>query len=302
MSLTINGIINVNKPKGYTSFAIVASIKRWSRERRVGHAGTLDPQATGVLPVCLGQATRLVEFLHEGKKIYQAAIEFGVTTDSYDITGNVVSRSDSSSLTREKIESAIEGVCGCIEQLPPPLCALKHQGRPLYSWARAGIEVPRKKRNVELSRIEVLYWEPPVICLTIECSKGTYIRSLAHDLGQMLGCGACLRDLIRLKNGPFNIEDSENISRVEEALLTGNYDDVIQPLDKAVLHLPMTIVDNKTEEVIVNGCYVSLSEREQIFGDWCRAYSREGVLIAMLHYDGEKQLWHPRKVFAKSKR
>ncbi|MGB2885276.1 MAG: tRNA pseudouridine(55) synthase TruB, partial [Dehalococcoidia bacterium] len=190
--MAIDGILNLDKPRGKTSFEVVAVVRRVSGERRVGHGGTLDPEATGVLPIYLGQGTRLVEFLVDARKVYQAEIELGISTDTYDATGRIVGRGDTSALTREDVEAATYSFKGSVEQVPPMYSAVKHQGVPLYRWARAGIELPRKTRKVEFYRIEVLEWRPPLLSLEVECSKGTYIRSLAHDLGAKLGCGAHL--------------------------------------------------------------------------------------------------------------
>ncbi|MFC1926938.1 tRNA pseudouridine(55) synthase TruB [Chloroflexota bacterium] len=159
--MTIDGILNINKPKGKTSFDIVALVRRLSGERKVGHAGTLDPDATGVLPVCLGQGTRVVEFLTETKKCYLAELQLGISTDTYDASGKITQRDDNSKLTREQVEEAISAFTGFIDQIPPMYSAVKHQGKPLYRLARAGVEVPRKARRIEVSRLEITNWQPP---------------------------------------------------------------------------------------------------------------------------------------------
>ena len=154
--MTIDGILNLDKPRGKTSFEVVALVRRLSGERRVGHAGTLDPEATGVLPVLLGQGTRLIEFLAEGTKVYNAEIELGIATDTYDATGKVTQRCDVSSLTREQVETAVSSFSGFVDQIPPMYSAVKHKGIPLYRWAREGVELPRKARRVEFSRLEII--------------------------------------------------------------------------------------------------------------------------------------------------
>ena len=296
--MTIDGIINLNKPRDKTSFQMVSLIKRLSRERRIGHAGTLDPIATGVLPICLGKATRLVEFLQDGRKVYQAEIEFGITTDSYDCSGNILSKSDGSSLTRNHINDALAKFHGAIFQSPPPFSAVKYKGKPLYYWARAGLPVPSKIRTVMIFNIAVQAFEPPILDVRIECSKGTYIRSLAHNLGQEVGCGACLNNLVRLQNGPFGIEESVDVLRVEKAFRGGAYEDVVQSMDIAVLHLPSISVNSDMEQAIYNGNSVMVSDVEPEPVYWCRAYSADGRLIALLHYDDVEGLWHPKKVLA----
>jgi tRNA pseudouridine55 synthase len=297
--LTINGIINLDKPRGKTSFGMVALIRRLSGERRVGHAGTLDPEATGVLPICLGQATRLIEFLAEATKVYCAEIEFGLATDTYDATGKITWSGDVSSLTREQVEEAVASFSGFIEQTPPKYSAIKYRGIPLYRWARGGFEVPRKSRSVELSRLNIVDWQLPILILEVECSKGTYIRSLAHDLGVKLGCGAHLRNLVRLKSGPFLISDAVGVSKLEEAFRQGSWAALIHPMDVAVLHLPAVTVDADDERAIVNGRPLALKLDTETNGELRRAYSPDGSFVSILRYDGQRGHWKPEKVFRK---
>jgi len=184
----VDGILNINKPWGKTSFSIVAIVKRLSGERRVGHAGTLDPTATGVLPICLGQATRITEFLVDATKAYQAQIELGVTTDTYDASGKITQKRDPSEISQSQLESALTSFRGLIQQTPPMYSAVKYQGKRLYELARAGIKVDRESRPAKIYHLELIDWQPPSVTLEVVCGKGTYIRSLAHDLGQILGC------------------------------------------------------------------------------------------------------------------
>ncbi len=278
---------------------MVSLIRRLSGERKVGHAGTLDPEATGVLLICLGQGTRLVEFLVEGKKAYRAEIELGIATDTYDATGNVTERRDCSALTREQVAAAVASFSGFIDQLPPMYSAVKHQGKPLYRWARAGIQVQRRSRRVELSRLEVVDWQPPLVSLEVECSKGTYMRSLAHDLGQKLGCGAHLRNLVRLRSGPFHISTAVAVSKLEDAFKRGYWLDLVHPIDVAVLHLPSVTVSNDDERAVINGRPLLLSEENELSTGRCRAYSNDGRLIAILRHDERQEWWQPEKVFAR---
>jgi len=188
----VDGILNINKPAGMTSFRVVALVRRLSGERRVGHAGTLDPAATGVLPVCLGRATRVVKFLMDTTKTYRAEIELGIATDTGDASGQIVQKGDPFSISREALESALVSFCGSIRQTPPMYSAVKYQGKPLYRLARAGITVERKSRPARIYNLELVDWQPPVFTIEVACGKGTYIRTLASDLGQVLGCGAYL--------------------------------------------------------------------------------------------------------------
>lgn len=294
--MAIDGILNVDKPKGKTSFSIIAAIRKTSGERRVGHGGTLDPEAIGVLPVCLGKATRLVEFLMETRKTYRAEIELGVSTDTYDASGVIIRRCDTSALTEEKVEGAIEFISDMVEQVPPMYSAVKHRGVPLYHYARKGMEIPRKARKVQFYRVEVLDWLPPIMILEVECSKGTYIRSMANDIGENLGCGAYLKSLIRLSSGPFYISESLSITLIEDAFKEGYWKEIVQPIDMAVKHLPAITVDDVDKRAIVNGCPVT--GIGVYSGDLCRAHSMDGQLIAILFYEKESGSWKPRKVLA----
>ncbi len=227
----MDGILNIDKPWGKTSFSIVSMVKRLTGERRVGHAGTLDPAATGVLPVCLGQGTRIIQFLLDATKAYRAQIEFGVATDTYDATGSITSKGDPSGVSREQLLSALTSFSGLIQQTPPMYSAVKHGGKPLYELARSGIKVERKSRLTWVYHLELIDWQPPVATIEVECGKGTYIRSLAHDLGQLLGCGANLKSLTRLRCGFFGIEDAVSMPQLEDALRYGYWQHFIYPIE-----------------------------------------------------------------------
>jgi tRNA pseudouridine55 synthase len=294
--VAIDGILNLDKPGGKTSFDMVARVRRISGEPRVGHGGTLDPDATGVLLICLGKATRMVEFLADSRKVYRAEVEFGTATDTYDATGKVMARGDASHLARRDVEAAAASFVGMIDQLPPAYSALKHEGVPLYKLARAGVDVPRKPRPVELFSIEVLGWRAPVAVLEVGCGKGTYIRSLAHDIGSALGCGAHLKSLVRLRSGPFGLEDSVSMESVEAAFRSGEWGDLLHPLDMAVQHLERVTLDAATEAAIVHGRAVDWLWGERPARDMCRAYGTDGQLVAILAYDENGARWRPRKV------
>jgi tRNA pseudouridine55 synthase len=294
-----DGILNLDKPKGKTSFDVVALVRRLSGERRVGHAGTLDPEATGVLPVFLGQGTRLIEYLADEAKVYRAEIELGIATDTYDAAGKITQRGDISSLTREQLETAVSLFAGFIDQTPPMYSAIKHKGVPLYRLARAGVEVPRKSRKVEITHLKIMDWKPPLLTLEVECSRGTYIRSIAHDLGQRLGCGAHLKNLVRLKSGPFNISDAIPILELEAAFRQGNWKELLQPIDAAVLHLPAVTVSEDDEKAVLNGRPLTAVVAEGTTAKLRRAYSSEGRFIAILRYNDDGGYWKPEKVFRK---
>lgn len=294
--MSINGILNLNKPAGKTSLEVVDLVRRFTGMRRVGHAGTLDPGATGVLPVCLGQAARVVSFIVDARKIYQGQIELGVSTDTYDAEGQVTQMVDPSHITRDEVEEVLQSLSGSILQKPPMYSALKHQGKRLYKLARAGIEVPREERRAEVFRLELLAWQPPLFTIEVECGKGTYIRSLAHDLGQSLGCGAHLRKLIRLKSGPFDINDSLTLHQLEDSFRHNYWQDLLYPMDVVLEHWVAAIVSKEKEQAIRNGRPLALGDGED--NAYCRAYSLDGRFLAVLRFIPDNGLWQPEKVFS----
>jgi len=307
----VDGILNINKPQSITSFGVVARVKRLSGERRVGHAGTLDPQATGVLPVCLGQGTRVIEFLMEVTKAYRAQIEFGIATDTYDAEGRITQKGDPSGIDRAQLESALASFCGVVPQVPPMYSAVKHHGQRLYELARAGITVERKSRLVRIYRVELIDWRLPVATVEITCGKGTYVRSLAHDLGQVLGCGANLKSLIRLRYGLFDVRDAVSLSQLEDAFRHGYWSHFVYPIDIVLLHWAAIVVDDDTSRALRNGRPLVLKNKEsgcdvQYFparsplGDYCRVYTPDGGFLGVLRFDPERGQWQPEKVFKPS--
>ena len=275
---------------------MVAAIRRASGERRVGHAGTLDPMATGVLPVCLGQATRIVEYLTNAVKDYRAEIELGMTTDTYDASGKVTRQTDSSDIDRQQVETALASFRGVIRQTPPMYSALKYKGKKLYELARAGITVARKSRPTTIYRLDLVDFQPPLVTIEVESGKGTYIRSLAHDLGVALGCGASLRSLVRRRYGPFSIENAVSIPLLENTFRNGDWEHLLYTPDYVLSTWPATIVDEATEQAIRNGVSVSLSLK-QVACSRCRAYTADGRFLGVLRFLPERGRWHPEKVF-----
>lgn len=294
----VHGILNVNKPAGKTSFRIVALVRRWSGVSRVGHTGTLDPQATGVLLVCLGQATRVAEYLVDAGKVYLAEIELGICTDTYDASGRVIERADPTGVTREQVQSVLPSFVGTIWQTPPLYSALKFQGKPLYQLARAGQCVELAPRQVSITSLELLDWHSPRFFLKVECGKGTYIRSLAHDIGQALGCGAHLASLVRTRVGKFSIEEAVTLSQLEEAFHDNRWSGLLHPVDKALEGMKAATVDSETERRIRNGQPVPLAIGEpNAAPPMCRAYALDGRFIAVLRLEPIANLWQPEKVF-----
>jgi tRNA pseudouridine55 synthase len=295
--MSIDGILNVNKPEGKTSFNVVAWLKCLTGEKHVGHAGTLDPIATGVLPICFGQATRVAQFLTESSKTYLAQIELGITTDTFDRQGKIIKRGDPSGITVAQVEEALSSFQGIIKQVPPAYSALKHQGKRYYELARAGVSIKLKARQVEILSLELINCQLPLITIKVDCSKGTYIRSLAHDLGQYLQCGAHLKNLIRLRCGAFHIEDALYLPQIEDAFHKGTWEELLHPLDSPLSNWKTIIVDERNELAIRNGCSLPLDEAFPPPDKYCRAYNINGHFIAVLRFISEKNLWHPEKVF-----
>jgi tRNA pseudouridine55 synthase len=301
----VDGILNIDKPQGETSFGVVAMVKRLSGERRVGHAGTLDPAATGVLPICLGQGTRVIEFLVDTTKVYRAQIELGVATDTYDASGKIIQKGDPSGINQAQLESALTSFCGLIQQTPPMYSAVKHHGKRLYQLARAGIEVERRSRLTRIHLVELVDWQPPVVTIEVVCGKGTYIRSLAHDVGQALGCGANLKRLTRLRCGLFDIEDAVSIPQLEHAFRYGYWQHFVHPIDTVLLNWTAMVVSDATERTIKNGCSLVLGNGcfEQNLSvlssleNRCRVYTSDGCFLAVLRFNPEAGQWQPEKVF-----
>lgn len=302
----MDGILNINKPAGITSFGVVSLVKRLSGERRVGHAGTLDPAATGVLPVCLGQGTRVIEFLVNTTKAYLAEIELGMATDTYDATGRTTQQGDPSGISRARLDSALAAFHGLIDQIPPIYSALKVQGQPLYELARAGVNVELKSRPVNIHRLEVLGWQLPVVTVEVVCGRGTYIRSLAHDLGQALGCGAHLKSLVRLRDGIFDIKEAISLSQLEEAVRGGDWQRFLYPIDCVLSDWPAMVVSDKEAEDIKNGRPFAIddaSDRDCLTVSeqhHCRAYAPDGKFLGIIRFDLEIGRWRPQKVFLSS--
>jgi tRNA pseudouridine55 synthase len=293
-------VLNVDKPSGMTSHDVVDVVRRVVGQRKVGHAGTLDPMATGVLLICLGQATRVAEYLMAGQKRYRATVILGATTDTYDAEGKVISRSGPVDLNGEEIEAALAGFVGRIEQVPPMYSALKRDGRPLYELARQGKTVERKPRPVEIHELCLLDWDSPALIVEVACSPGTYIRSLAHDLGQRLSCGAYLDALVRLNSGRFALEDAISLERLEEEFEHGRGEQYLLPPDEALLDWPAMIVGADNARRIVQGQAVG-GEPPAMAGEGMalsRAYSLAGDFLAIMIYHPETERWRPKKVFA----
>jgi tRNA pseudouridine55 synthase len=284
-----------------TSHDVVARVRRLIGQRRVGHTGTLDPLATGVLPICVGQATRVAEYLSEGGKAYRATIRFGVETTTYDAEGEIV-REAPVSLTREEIAAVLLEFLGEQEQIPPIYSAIKRDGKPLYALARAGEDVSPEPRRVRIDALSIVSWEPPDLTLDIECGKGTYIRSLAFDLGRRLGPGAYLAGLIRTRSGPFTLDQSVTLEELAAALAGDDWRALLHPADEALEDWGAVTLDEEGERRLRNGQTLSLLPESITAGtaasEMLRAYASAGRFLGILRWDGAASVWRPYKVFA----
>ena len=244
----MDGIINCYKPTGITSFDAVNIVKKMVRGTKVGHTGTLDPAASGVLPICIGKATKLIDYIMEGKKGYSVEMTLGVTTDTYDKEGKIVSCKEVNA-TNAEISKAVLSFQGNIMQVPPMYSALKQSGKRLYELARQGIEVERPARNVSIDKIDIISIEKDKVLFNVECSKGTYIRSLCFDIGAKLGCGAMMSGLERTFSGTFTLENSINVKDIT----TDNLNQYLISMDKALYNFEELIVEGKFEKLLLNG-------------------------------------------------
>lgn len=290
------GLLNIHKPSGPTSHDIVAGVRRGTGERRVGHAGTLDPLAEGVLVLALGQATRLVEYLADSVKCYQAEITLGLSTDTYDMQGQVVSQRDT---PRGLDVPRLEDVLGCfrgeIVQVPPVYSAIKVKGKSAHARVRSGEDVVLAPRPVTIYELRLLAFEPPRISLFVRCSAGTYIRSLAHDVGEALGCGAVLEHLVRTQSGAFKLEDATAWDRLQASFSMGTWQEHLLPADAALPDWPLVQLDEKAMARLQHGMSIDAPEGST---GWGRAYSPQGQLVAILESELSGTAWHPKKVFA----
>jgi tRNA pseudouridine55 synthase len=302
----MDGIFVIDKADGLTSHDVVARVRRLAHQKRVGHAGTLDPAATGVLPILLGQATRVAEYLSASGKAYRAVIRFGVETNTYDREGEVTRTApaaDIAALTLAQIEATLPGFLGEQEQLPPIYSAIKRGGRPLYALARAGEDVVVEPRRVRIDALRVVAWQSPDLTLDVECGKGTYIRSLAHDLGQRLGPGAHLAALRRTRSGPFTLDQAITLEQLEQALATESWRDRLFAADEALLSWRAVILSAASEARLRNGQPLRFDTRppagdEPADGDAlaARAYSADGRFLGIVLWSAEQLAWQPHKV------
>lgn len=294
MQNNVSGVLVLDKPVGMTSHDVVQAVRRGTGIRRAGHTGTLDPRASGVLVVLIGPAVRLSEYVSASDKRYQATVRLGSSTDTFDAEGRITSTGIASDISEEKFLEALQGFVGEIEQVPPPYSAIKIEGRKAYEMAREGEEVNLQPRKIHVYSLDLLEWSPPEAVIDVFCSSGTYVRSLANDLGAKLGCGAHLVGLRRTRSGRFTLRDAVPLRRLQEAFVAGDWYKYLIPAAEALGDWPAVELDADKVELIRHGHRVP---GESGSTGWARGISEQGDLVALLEFDVASNEWQPRKVF-----
>ena len=296
----MDGIINVYKEAGFTSHDVVAKLRGICRQKKIGHTGTLDPQATGVLPVCLGSATRACEMLTDRTKEYVAELLLGQITDTQDTTGTVLEEREVA-VDEAQVREVIESFVGGYDQIPPMYSALKVNGKKLYELARAGKEVERQARHVDLPAIEILEIRLPVVKFRVECSKGTYIRSLCADIGGKLGCGGTMQSLVRTRVGEFRLADALTLAQLQELRDTDRLEEALLPTDRIFADFNAVHVGEKWRKLIDNGnaFYPGQTMEQTTYpaGEWVRVYREDDSFVGIYAYDRVKEWYKPMKIF-----
>ncbi len=322
----IDGIINVYKEKGFTSHDVVAKLRGILHQKKIGHTGTLDPDAVGVLPVCLGKGTKVCGLLTEKSKTYEAVLLLGKTTDTQDISGQVLSECEVKS-SKEAVREAVLSFLGEYDQIPPMYSALKVNGKRLYELARAGMEVERRPRKVEILSIEILELTLPRVRFLVHCSKGTYVRTLCRDIGEKLGCGGCMESLIRTRVAQFSIEESLRLSQIEKLVDEGKFMERVLPVDSCFSVCPAYQAKPEADRFLYNGNGIygsqaalvegrkTIGEKEAkgnrplglqteadredtpVLAGLIRMYDSKGVFIGLFYYDSANNSWKPKKMF-----
>ncbi|SHF32310.1 tRNA pseudouridine55 synthase [Seinonella peptonophila] len=282
-----HGILPVWKPKGCTSHDVVGKIRRWFGQKRVGHTGTLDPEVEGVLPICLGQATRLVEYIQSLPKTYYGTMKLGIATDTEDQTGQTIAQQKVEELDYQQVLKVFAKFTGIIEQIPPMYSAIKIDGKPLYTLARAGKQIQRKARKIELYQFDLLDLRRdayPEIDFRVTCSKGTYIRTLCVDVGKSLGVPAHMKSLLREKSGPFHLKDCLTFDELEQTVKTDHLDEYIVPLDEVLGNLPCILIPESEMKHVYDGWEI-LIEDYSGKSPLVRVYSETGEFAAIYRLD-----------------
>ena len=293
----MNGIINIYKEQGYTSHDVVSKLRGILRMKKIGHTGTLDPDAVGVLPVCTGRATKLCGMITDWGKTYEAVMLLGTRTDTQDISGNILSQTDVN-VTKIQIMDVIGSFTGEYDQIPPMYSALKHNGKKLYELARQGIEIERKPRRVNIKSILIndinLEDNDKTVTFTVECSKGTYIRTLCEDIGNRLGCGACMQSLKRTRVGSFSIDNSYTLSQIEQMVQAGKTDEILTPIDEMFSDSRKIIISQEYDKLLYNGNklpYNSIQGKNDVQhneDEQVRVYDKNDEFIGVYRFEGNE--------------
>ena len=293
----MNGIINIYKEQGYTSHDVVAKLRGILRMKKIGHTGTLDPDAVGVLPVCTGRATKLCGMITDWGKTYEAVMLLGTRTDTQDISGNILSHTEVN-VTKIQIMDVIGSFTGEYDQIPPMYSALKHNGKKLYELARQGIEIERKPRRVNIKSILIndinLEDNDKTVTFTVECSKGTYIRTLCEDIGNRLGCGACMQSLKRTRVGSFSIDNSYTLSQIEQMVQAGKTDEILTPIDEMFSDSRKIIISQEYDKLLYNGNklpYNSIQGKNDVQhneDEQVRVYDKNDEFIGVYRFEGNE--------------
>ena len=297
----IHGVINVYKEQGFTSHDVVAKLRGIVGQKKIGHTGTLDPDAVGVLPVCLGRATKLCDMLTDKDKVYEAVMLLGVETDTQDTTGQILKSSETDEITEEQVRAAVLDFVGDYNQVPPMYSALKINGKKLYELAREGKTVERKSRKVQIHGIRILEMNLPHVRMEVDCSKGTYIRTLCHDIGEKLQVGGCMEELERTKVGRFLKEDAVTLDEVRQKMEQGEGAELFTPLDQIFAELPAVTVTDAKAWMSYNGNdlpeHFLLEKEAWTDGQEVRVYDSRKNFIGLYQYRAPKKLFHIKKMF-----
>ncbi len=293
----MDGLINIYKEKGFTSHDVVAKMRGILRMKKIGHTGTLDPDATGILPVCVGKGTRLCSLLENHDKTYRAVLLLGMETDTQDVTGQILAEKPVC-VTEEQVLEVLPAFRGKIMQIPPMYSALKVNGKKLYEYAREGKVIEREARPVEIYELTVEKIELPRITMTVSCSKGTYIRTLCHDIGQALGCGGCMESLVRTRVGDFHLEQAITLKELEEKRDAGELDSCLVTVEQIFAGLPAVTTRKPYDVLIHNGNRVlgnmleTVPQEKQV-----RMYDSDGLFTGIYEWDPVKKDYKPLKMF-----
>lgn len=293
----LDGIINIYKEKGYTSHDVVARLRKILGQKKIGHTGTLDPDAQGVLPVCLGKATKLCDLLTDKEKTYRAVLLLGKVTDTQDISGRVL-KENPVSISPEELRSCVETFQGDIMQIPPMYSACKIQGKRLYELAREGVVVERPPRPVHIREISLADIHLPRAVLEVTCSKGTYIRTLCHDIGQQLGCGGCMEELLRTRSGMFGIDQALKLSQAEKLFEEGRLEEQILRIEDILSEYPRLDCTADQDRLLDNGNPLpAVKDKRDFGGGWIRVYDSRGVFKGIYQHRENTGKYFPVKMF-----